>query len=271
MSGQDHGDDRPGPGRQVMGQVGPSDRPVRHASIPVDGRWVPGARLDGIRSPRVAPETAPVVGVLALQGDVHEHLEALDRVGARTRRVRRPEHLDGLDGIVIPGGESTTIGKMLERFDLMVPLRRAVAAGLPTFGTCAGMILVSRELDQDEPQPLVGGLGVRTRRNAFGRQVDSFDTRLDVAGIATAEQGGPMDVSFIRAPKVVAVLDDDVEVLATVDGDPVVVRQHHVLASSFHPEVTGDDRLHAAFVTGIRSGPDASEAPVDVRSDRSRR
>ncbi len=222
---------------------------TRHRGIPTGGGWVPGRRLDGTRAPRRARDGDPLVGVLALQGDVHEHLEVLDRVGARARRVRRVEHLAGLDGIILPGGESTTIGKMLVRFGLMGPLRGAVAGGLATFGTCAGMILVSRELDQVFDQPLVGGLGVRTRRNAFGRQVDSFDTALAVAGI----DGGPMDVSFIRAPKVVAVLDDDVEVLAAVDGDPVVVRQRHVLATSFHPEVTGDDRLHANWVATLRA------------------
>ncbi len=221
----------------------------RHRSIPVGRRWVPGARLDGVPTPRTATADQPLVGVLALQGDVHEHLVVLDRVGARVRRVRRPDHLDGLDGLVLPGGESTTIGKLLVRFDLMEPLRAAVAGGLHAFGTCAGMILLSRELDQEAEQPLVGGLDVRTRRNAFGRQVDSFDTSLDVAGI----DGGPMDASFIRAPRVVAVLDDAVEVLADVDGDPVVVRQEAVLASAFHPEITGDDRLHELFVDGIRS------------------
>jgi 5'-phosphate synthase pdxT subunit len=210
--------------------------------------WTPGERLVG-RDPEgaTAPD-APVVGVLALQGDVLEHLRALRRCGATTVQVKRPEHLDGLDGLVLPGGESTTIGKLLARFGLLEPLRAAVGDGLPVFGTCAGMILLSDELDQDRPQPLVGGLAVRTRRNAFGRQVDSFDTRLEVAGI----DGGPMDVSFIRAPKVVAVLDDEVEVLAAVDGDPVVVRQGALLAAAFHPEVTGDDRLHAEFVRSVR-------------------
>ncbi|MFP5308278.1 MAG: pyridoxal 5'-phosphate synthase glutaminase subunit PdxT [Actinomycetes bacterium] len=192
---------------------------------------------------------APTVGVLALQGDVLEHLRALRRVGARPVRVRRPVHLEGLDGVVLPGGESTTIGKMLVRFDLFDPLRDAIGAGLPAFGTCAGMILLARELEQDVEQPVLGVLDVRVRRNAFGRQVDSFDTALEVAGIA----GGPVDVSFIRAPWVERVLAEDVEVLAAVGEHPVVVRQGHVLAASFHPEVTGDDRLHAAWVGGLRA------------------
>ena len=208
------------------------------------GTWMPGARLAGTDPARPLPDDAPTIGVLALQGDVHEHLVVLNRVGARGRRVRHRAHLDGLDGIIVPGGESTTIGKLLVRFELLAPLRRAIEDGLPAFGTCAGMILLSRELDQEMSQPLLGVLGVRTRRNAFGRQVDSFDTSLAVAGIA----GGPLDVSFIRAPWVDEVLDVDVEVLATVDDHPVVVRQGHVLATAFHPEVTGDDRLHEHFL-----------------------
>jgi 5'-phosphate synthase pdxT subunit len=163
--------------------------------------------------------------------------------------VRKAEDLDGIDGLIIPGGESTTIGKLLVRFEMLEPLRKRIEDGLPTFGTCAGMILLSSELDQDFEQPLLGVLPVLTRRNAFGRQVDSFDTALEVTGL----DGGPVDVSFIRAPWVVRVLDDAVEVLAEVDGHPVVVRRDHVLATAFHPEVTGDDRLHAAFVDLVRS------------------
>ena len=216
-------------------------------------QWVPGERIvrrpDGDDWEADPGAEAPVIGVLALQGDVLEHLRALRRCGARPVRVRRPEDLDGLDGIVIPGGESTAIGKLLDRFGLLAPLRERIAGGLPTFGTCAGMILLSDELDQDREQPLLGGLHVRTRRNAFGRQVDSFDTALAVAGI----DGAPMDVSFIRAPWVEAVLGDDVEVLAEVDGHPVIVRQGRLLAAAFHPEVTGDDRLHQAFVDAVRA------------------
>jgi pyridoxal 5'-phosphate synthase pdxT subunit len=211
--------------------------------------WTPGERLTQRSPDAEAPEGAPVVGVLALQGDVLEHLRALRRCGAHALQVRNLADLAAVDGLVIPGGESTTIGKMLERFGLLEPLRDRVRSGLPTFGTCAGMILLSDELDQDRPQPVIGGLAVRTRRNAFGRQIDSFDTRIEVAGI----DGGPMDVSFIRAPRVEDVLDEvEVEVLAEVDGHPVVVRQGHLLATAFHPEVTGDDRLHAAFVETVR-------------------
>lgn len=210
----------------------------------VPERWIPGERLTGATSVPAPAADAPLVGVLALQGDVLEHLRALRRVGARAVQVKTPAHLAEVDALVLPGGESTTIGKLLVRFRLMEPLRERVAAGMPVLGTCAGMILLSDALDQDEPQPLVGGLHVRTRRNAFGRQRDSFDARVEVAGI----DGGPLDVSFIRAPRVVEVLAADVEVLATVDGAPVVVRQGPIWATAFHPEVTGDDRLHAAFV-----------------------
>ncbi len=212
--------------------------------------WTPGERLTGRDPEPDLPPDAPVVGVLALQGDVLEHLRALRRSGARAVEVRTADDLAALDGLVVPGGESTTIGRLLERFELLAPIRARIAAGLPTFGTCAGMILLSDELDQDRPQPLIGGLAVRTRRNAYGRQLDSFDTRIEVAGI----DGGPVDVAFIRAPRVEKVLDDDaVEVLAEVDGFPVVVRQGHLLAAAFHPEVTGDDRLHATFVAMVRA------------------
>ncbi len=219
------------------------------SQITTTSRWTPGERLAG-RVPLPEPAAgAPIVGVLALQGDVLEHLRALRRCGAVATEVRTTDHLDAVEGLIVPGGESTTIGKLLERFEVMEPLRQRIAAGMPTFGTCAGMILLSDELEQERVQPLIGGLAVRTRRNAFGRQVASFDTGLEVAGI----DGGPMDVSFIRAPRVEAVLDDEVEVLAEVDGYPVIVRQGHLLATAFHPEVTGDDRLHAAFVAQVRA------------------
>lgn len=225
---------------------------ARAASAP----WVPGQRLVADRDAdvEVAPHPdAPAIGVLALQGDVLEHLRVLQRCGARTVRVRSADDLAAVDALVLPGGESTTIGKLLERFGLLGPVRARIDGGMPAFGTCAGMILLSDELDQTEVQPLVGGLAVRTRRNAFGRQVDSFDTRLAVAGI----DGGPVDVSFIRAPRVERVLaPDEVEVLAAVEGSPVVVRQGALLATAFHPEVTGDDRLHALFVGMVRASRD---------------
>jgi pyridoxal 5'-phosphate synthase pdxT subunit len=219
------------------------------SSVHVPARWTPGERLANRQPDPVPPQGAPVVGVLALQGDVLEHLRALRRCGAHAVQVKNATQLAEVDGLVLPGGESTTIGKLLTRFGLMDPLRVRVHSGMPTFGTCAGMILLSAELDQTEDQPLVGGLDVLTRRNAYGRQVDSFDTRLEVAGL----EGGPLDVSFIRAPRVERLLSGEVEVLAEIDGYPVVVRQGAVLASAFHAEVTGDDRLHRAFVDRVRA------------------
>ncbi|MEX1162438.1 MAG: pyridoxal 5'-phosphate synthase glutaminase subunit PdxT [Nitriliruptor sp.] len=193
-------------------------------------------------------EGAPVVGVLALQGDVLEHLRALRRVGADAREVRTRGQLDAVDALVLPGGESTTIGRLLEVFDLLDPVRDRVRAGMPVLGTCAGMILLATSLDQDRPQPLIGVLDVQVRRNAFGRQRESFDVELTVPELGEP----PVDVSFIRAPVVTEVRAEDVEVLAEVELGPVLVRQGHVWAAAFHPELTGDDRLHAAFVGSLR-------------------
>ena len=211
--------------------------------------WIPGERL-GHRDPEADNRLdAPAVGVLALQGDVLEHLRALRRCGARASRIRTAEDLARIDGLVLPGGESTTIGKLLERGGLLAPIRAAIEAGLPVLGTCAGMILLSDELDQDSPQPLVGGLHVRTRRNAFGRQLDSFDAAIQVDGI----EGGPIDCAFIRAPRVERILGDDVKVLASIEGYPIVVRQGSLLATAFHPEVAGDDRVHSEFVASVQA------------------
>ena len=206
--------------------------------------WVPGERLAG-RSSRADWDVegdGPRIGVLALQGDVLEHLRVVALVGARPSQVRRLEHLDGLDGLVLPGGESTTIGKLLGLTGMLEPLRTRIADGFPVFGTCAGMILLADRLQQDFEQPLLGGLGVEVQRNAFGRQVDSFDTTLAVDGI------GEVDASFIRAPRVTEVLADDVRVLASVGDHPVVIERGSLLASAFHPEITGDHRLHERFV-----------------------
>ena len=190
--------------------------------------------------------------MLALQGDVREHERALRDCGARTRQVRRTADLDGLDGLVLPGGESTTMSRLLEVFELLGPLRAAVAGGLPTYGSCAGMILLAREvLDGRPDQQGVGGLDVVVRRNAFGRQVDSFETDLSLAGV------GQVHAVFIRAPWVQET-GAGVEVLATVPGDGpaagrvVAVRQGPVLATSFHPELTGDHRVHGLFVDMVK-------------------
>jgi 5'-phosphate synthase pdxT subunit len=193
--------------------------------------------------------SAPVVGVLAVQGDVREHLAALAAAGVAVRTVRRPAELDGLSGIVLPGGESTTIDKLTRAFELREPLRERLAAGLPAYGSCAGMILLAdRLVDAATGQQTFGGIDMTVRRNAFGRQIESFEEDLDVAGL----DGGPVRAVFIRAPWVEQV-GDGVEVLATLRGGPfpgriVAVRQGNLLATSFHPEITGDHRVHRLFV-----------------------
>ena len=172
--------------------------------------------------------TAPLIGVLALQGGFEAHARVLEQLGARTRIVRVPEDLDGLDGLVMPGGESTTMTLGIEREALSEPLREFVRAGHPTLGTCAGLIM----LDRDH----LGLLDVTVRRNAFGRQIGSFEAELDFEGV-------PLQAIFIRAPWVED-HGDEVEVLAEVDGHPVAVRQGNVLAVAFHPELTDERRLH---------------------------
>ncbi|MGP4019942.1 pyridoxal 5'-phosphate synthase glutaminase subunit PdxT [Saccharopolyspora sp. 5N708] len=214
--------------------------------------------------------TKPVIGVLALQGGVAEHLAALERSGAHALPVRRAEELAAVDGIVLPGGESTTMTRLLDTFELYEPLRERLAAGLPAFGSCAGMIMLSSEVrDEDRDLPAVrplGALDVVVRRNAFGRQVDSFETDLDFAGIP----GGPVHAVFIRAPWVEKV-GGDVSVLATVPDDPdgtgrggaagriVAVKQGPVLATAFHPElVGGDERVHRYFAQIVRARLDCA-------------
>jgi len=212
---------------------------------------LPGERLDRRRevAPPLDPQ-APRVGVLALQGDVLEHSRALAAVGLRPVPVRTPESLAEVEGLVLPGGESTAISRALDRSGLAAPLAERIAGGMPVLGTCAGLILLSAELtDDDDTLPRPRGLAVRTRRNAYGRQTASFDARFAVVGI----DGGPMEASFIRAPRIEAVLDPSVEVLATVDGAPVAVRQGDIIALAFHPEVTGDDRLHALLAAIVRT------------------
>lgn len=214
-------------------------------------RWIPGSRLVGVEAEPVAPDGAPTVGVLALQGDVLEHLRALQRAGTHAVRVRTPEDLAGVDALVIPGGESTTIGKLVQLFDLAQPLQQRIADGMPVLATCAGMILMSTEIVDYPTQFRLGAVPIRTRRNAFGRQNDSFDTTLAVTGI----DGGPLDVAFIRAPAVDAILDDDVTVLASVDDIPVMVRYGKSILAAFHPELTGDDRLHQYFLAETLNWP----------------
>lgn len=181
------------------------------------------------------------VGVLALQGDFREHRSALARLAAETIEVRSPAELDGLDGLVIPGGESTTIGKLAVRFGLIGPLQDRISDGLPVLGTCAGLIFCSIGVTEGT-QPLLGVLDVVVRRNAFGRQNESFEAPIDVAGL-----DGPFPGVFIRAPWV-AKVGDDVDVLAAVDDHPVMVRQGPVIATCFHPELTDDLRIHRTFL-----------------------
>ncbi|MCW2669352.1 MAG: glutamine amidotransferase [Frankiales bacterium] len=185
------------------------------------------------------------VGVLALQGDVREHVRALEGAGASAVPVKRVSDLDDLDGIVLPGGESTTMGKLLTLFDLLEPLQARISGGLPTYGTCAGMILLASEvLDGRSDQRLIGGLDITVRRNAFGSQVHSFEQDLTVEGV------GEVHGVFIRAPWVERA-GSSVDVLASVGEHPVAVRQGHLLATSFHPELTGEGRMHEFFVNTL--------------------
>lgn len=191
----------------------------------------------------------PVVGVLALQGDVREHLVALAVADATAREVRRPEELAEVDGLVIPGGESTTMSKLATLFGMLEPLRERIAGGMPVYGTCAGLILLADKiLDPRSGQETLGGIDMIVRRNAFGRQNESFETTVDVTGV----EGGPVEGVFIRAPWVESV-GAEVEVLAEHGGHIVAVRQNNALATSFHPELTGDHRVHGMFVDMVRA------------------
>jgi 5'-phosphate synthase pdxT subunit len=201
----------------------------------------------------VSASGQPLVGVLALQGDVREHLAALRAAGANALPVRRPAELADVDGLVLPGGESTTMSRLLDTFELLAPLRARLVEGMPAYGSCAGMILLAKEVRDGRPdQHQLGALDIVVRRNAFGRQVDSFEEDLDFMDVS----GGPVHAVFIRAPWVETTADH-VEVLARVPdsqvagiaaGKIVAVRQGPVLATAFHPELTGDGRVHELFV-----------------------
>jgi 5'-phosphate synthase pdxT subunit len=200
--------------------------------------------------PPAAPPSGPVVGVLALQGDVAEHLRALSAAGARPVPVRRPAELDDVAGLVIPGGESTTMWKLAVIFDLVEPLRKRLASGMPAFGSCAGMIMLAdRLVDGIDGQETLGGIDMTVRRNAFGRQVDSFESDIALSGI-----GGPgYRAVFIRAPWVEQT-GAAVEIIGTESrtGRIVAVRQGPALATAFHPELTPDLRIHKLFVEMVR-------------------
>lgn len=188
-------------------------------------------------------------GILALQGDVREHRIMLEGAGATVIEVRHRHELDAVDALVLPGGESTTIGKLLDRFGLLGPLSERVASGLPVYGTCAGLILLADEVvGRHEAPARIGGLDVTVRRNAYGRQVDSFEAEVPISGLQESVRA-----AFIRAP-VVERTGQDVEVLASWEGRPVVVRQGSILASTFHPEVAGDDRLHRMVLEAATGG-----------------
>lgn len=184
------------------------------------------------------------IGVLGLQGDVREHIQILGDLSVEPLEVKTPDQLASIDALVIPGGESTTIGKMAVRFGLLQPLKDAIGSGLPTYGTCAGLILLAGAVTEGD-QPLIGALDVVVRRNAFGRQNESFETPLTIAGLEE-----PFHAVFIRAPWIEKV-GAEVEVLASIDEHAVMVRQERILATSFHPELTGDGRIHRMLIEMI--------------------
>ncbi|MEW2355593.1 pyridoxal 5'-phosphate synthase glutaminase subunit PdxT [Spirillospora sp. NPDC029432] len=193
----------------------------------------------------------PTIGVLALQGDVREHARALEGAGARTLPVRRAEELESVSALVIPGGESTAMWRLARSFELLEPLRKRIEAGMPAYGSCAGMIMLADRIrDGAAGQETIGGVDMTVRRNAFGRQVDSFEARVPLDGI------GEFDAVFIRAPWVESV-GDGVEVLGRAESGPnigriVAVRQGRLLATAFHPELTGDHRVHHYFADLVR-------------------
>jgi pyridoxal 5'-phosphate synthase pdxT subunit len=198
----------------------------------------------------VPTSQAPLIGVLALQGDVREHVRALQAAGARSTLVRRPDELAAVDGLIIPGGESTTLWRLAMSFEMLEPLRKILSAGLPAFGSCAGMIMLAdRLVDGVDGQQTFGGIDMTVRRNAFGRQVDSFESDISLTGVP----GPPLRAVFIRAPWVEQA-GDEVEILGTDEraGRIVAVRQGPLLATSFHPELTGDPRIHQLFVDIVK-------------------
>ena len=190
------------------------------------------------------------IGVLAIQGDFLEHRKMLDSISIESREVRTPKELDDLDGLIIPGGESTTIVQLIDIYDMRNTLVEKVHQGLPIWGTCAGMIVLAKSLKDTRPEPL-GLMDIEVSRNAFGRQIDSFETDLNISGI----DGPPMHAIFIRAPLITKV-GKEVEILAEVgEGKPVAVRQGKILATSFHPELTEDSRMHSMFANIANSVP----------------
>jgi 5'-phosphate synthase pdxT subunit len=198
----------------------------------------------------VAGNRTPHVGILALQGDVREHAQVLRDLGAEVSLVRRPTELAAVDGLVIPGGESSVMDKLSRAFGMQGPIRDAIASGMPVYGTCAGMIMLADRLTNPiEGQETFGGLDVVVARNAFGSQVDSFETALEVAGF----DGGPVHATFIRAPLVAEVGARATAIATLADGGVVAVEQGPLLATAFHPEVSGETRFHERFLEHVRA------------------
>lgn len=197
-----------------------------------------------------------IIGVLALQGAFARHMDVLDSLGAEAVEVREPADLKDIQGLVVPGGESTTISKMMVRWGLIDPLKNIIAGGLPVFGTCAGLILLADNLVDWDDLPRPGGLNLTVARNAYGRQIDSFEAALDleVPGLMSLTDS-PFNGVFIRAPRIVAgSLGDNVDVLGTFEGHPILVRQGNIVGASFHPELTEDSRLHQWFLQELVGG-----------------
>jgi 5'-phosphate synthase pdxT subunit len=219
------------------------------------------ATPESVEEAEMSDDTRLLIGALALQGAFAAHETMLHRLGARTRRVRTSKDLVGLDGLIIPGGESTTMSNLLVSSGVHASLVRAIGDGLPVFGTCAGMILLaSRILDGRDDQISLGAIDIEVRRNAYGRQVDSFETVLEVA-----EVDHPVPAVFIRAPAI-ETRGKTVEVLASTSDRPCLVRQQRVMASSFHPELTQDTSIHSIFLDMVRSSIDGESFRATQRS-----
>jgi 5'-phosphate synthase pdxT subunit len=221
-------------------------------------------RRDVILSPEFSAggrdaAAAPRIGVLALQGDFREHRAMLERLGAATTEVRRPAELETVDALVIPGGESTTIAKLMRHYGFIAPIKALAAGGLPVFGTCAGLITLAREIAEGD-QPVLGLIDIVARRNAFGRQVHSCEADLDIAALGPP----PLRAVFIRAPWIERA-GPGVEILASHQGHAVAAREGRVLVAAFHPELTGDTRMHDAFLSMVRAaGSRAGAAGVSA-------
>ncbi len=190
-------------------------------------------------------KSEPTVGILALQGSVIEHESMLAKIGAKTLRVLKPEHLEQIDGIILPGGESTTLGKLLNLFSLAEPLKAKIEGGLPVFGTCAGLILLAKEIEGEEPH--LGVMDIRVRRNAYGRQIDSFIAHEVIEEFSPL----PLELVFVRAPAIEKTFGK-AKVLKELNGRIIAARQENMLVTSFHPELTDDETVHRYFISMIK-------------------